>query len=400
VETYRPMIDETMVQVSKSIPDAGSESGGPGQVTGLESMKPMLEGLTGAMKTFLDSAERLDLGLRLDGGKASFDLRFLAKTGSALDRPKSARGDVAALAASLPADYPVVVLLGGGLREMTEWSMKFSDMTFAAMPEAQRTAFKGLMSRSKEMTDLLGDEMAVAFRMGDAGFEMVEILSAKDPKAYLAKMDEMFRGQGDTLAAMGVTVETLPPSTTAGVDVREWSMAFDFDKLAAMNAETTGQDPAKSEAARKAMQAMFGSGKLRARSAAVGNRVVIAMGGADDLMGKALAAVKAPGKPSATLASALSAAGARPTFVVSLEMRELVGGVLNLMGKVMPASADKPPPTMPAGGPVHVMAYGTMEGREYAGTFSADVAAAAQLIKGLVEQMKPAAVEVPPPDDK
>jgi hypothetical protein len=399
VETYRPMIDEGLGQVAKMAPEGAEGADGPAQVPGLAGMKPMLEGLTGALKTFLDSAERLDFGLRLDGGTASFDLRFLAKAGSALDRPKGTRGDVAALAASLPGDYPFVVLLGGGLREMTEWAMKMSDLTLAALPEAQRDAFKGLMGRTQEMTALLGDEMAVAYRLGDAGLEMVEIFAAKDAKAYLARMDAMLRGQGDALAAMGVIAEALPATTTAGVAVHEWAWAFDFDKLLSA-AQTPGQDPAATEAAqeaaRRAMEAMFGAGKLRVRAAPVGDRVVITMGGADDLMGRALAAAKAPGKPSATLASALAAAGARPTFVVSVELRELLAGVLQFAGKVMPRSGEpKPLPRLPAGGPVRVMAHGTMEGREYAGTMSVDVAAAAALIQGVVEQMKPAAGDSP-----
>ena len=403
ISTYRKQIDEAMGQMGEQAGRGDRPGARPGLAGG--QMASMMKGFTEAAKPLLDSAERFDLAVSVQGTTADLDLAFTAKAGSELDRPKSARGDVASVAAALPRDYPIVVLLGVSMAEFSEWSTSLMDAYLLALPEKQRDAFKKLMARSNEMYALLGSETAVGLSMGASGIEEAVVMTAKDPKAFLAKLDEMMKGESfSALAEMGMAFEALPPTTTSGVEVRGWAMKFDWEKVMAANGQDVALDPKARAKVEEMTGSLFGPGGLRVRMAVVGDRIVAVLGGADDLMAKAIAAAKAPGKPSATLSRALAKAGDHPSFVVSLDLREVIAGILDMVGKVMPAEdGGKEMPKMPAGGPVPVAVYGTGSGREYWGGLSVDVGAAASLVKSLIEQVKPKRStddDVPFPDDR
>jgi hypothetical protein len=384
ISVYGKQIDEAMGEMSA----AGARgSGGPAA----PGAQDVLKGLQGALKTFLDSAERLDVAVRIEGTKAALDVAFTAKAGSPLDRPRGARGDGAALAACLPQDYPVVAVLGAGMKELFEWTSSWSDAVLSSLPEKQRAPFKALMGQSKEMVALLGDGMAFGLRVDASGIEGVEVLAAKDPKAYIAKMDEMIRGMdASVLAEMGMAFESRPPATVGGVEVREWAMKFDWEKMMAASGQALPSSPEAVESARKMVDSIFGPGGMRVRVAGVGERVVVAIAGADDLMARAVAAAKSPGKPPAGIAALLAQAGGQPTFLVSVELRGLISGILDLVRKAMPPEKASGLPVLAAGEPVPLTIHGTGSGREYAGSLSVDVGAGARLVKGLLETMKPA----------
>ncbi len=400
IGAYRDKIDEAMGQM-------GERAGGsdrPGAPPGLASAREMMKGLTEVLKTLLDSAERLDLTVRVEGTTADLDIAFTAKAGSALDRPKSARGDVASVAAALPRDYPIVALVGVSMAELGEWANSLSDAYFMAVPEQQRAALKKMMARSNEMYALLGNEAAVGLSLGAAGIEEAVVMSAKDPKAFLAKMDEAMKGEyAAALAEMGMAFEPLPVTTTAGVEVRGWAMKFDWVKMMAASGQEVAQDSTMLERMQKSVESVFGPGGFRMRMAIVGDRIVAVAGGADDLMEKAITAAKSPGKPPASLSRALAKAGERPSFVVSLDLRETIADLLGFVAKMMPEEGGREMPTLPSGGPVPVAVYGTGAGREYWGGLSVDVGAAASLVKSLLEQVSPKREPhepVPFPDDK
>ena len=395
VATFRTQIDGMFDRVRDA--DLGTTGPGasprpPSAAGSAEAMKSTIA----AIQEFLNSAERLDLGIRLEGTVANLDVVYTAKEGGRT--VPSADVDLAGLAACLPKEYPIAGLISIRFEDLMKWSSSLMEATIAAMPEASRDAFRKMMAQSMEMYALLDPGMAMGMSMGASGIEGVGVSSAKDPKALLAKMDDMLKGEAYRSMAegMGSRIETLPTTTVDGVEVRGLKMTFDWAKVLEAGAQGKA-DPRVTDGVKRQMESVFGADGMKVRTSVVGKRILYTFGGDDALMAGVIAAAKDPArKGSPELSKALAKLGGKPSFLVRIELRAFLEGLAGFMQTMRArdgAQGVVEGPRVPAGAPVPLLVFGAADGRVYRGGLSVDVAGAAALVKSMSKRMG----SIPPP---
>jgi hypothetical protein len=351
VEAFRPMIDQTLGQISAQGGEAGAG----------------LEGMVGGFRTFVDSAEWLDLGFRLDGTKVAIDGEFRAKAGTPLAKGFGG-GDVAPVADRLPKDLPVSMAISFDAASLIEWQQKMVEPMLEQFDAAQREAMTRMLDGARELTGLMGNEHAMGFGVGPEGLEAVFVSAAKDPKAMLAKTRDLYSQMGGVMGPDGPRMEVGPPTNIDGVEVLEIAIGL----------------PAEAAGSREAA-AFLGPDGLRIRLAAVDGRVVGAMG-PQSLMQSAIASAKKPGKAATGLAEALRQGGGKPAFALRIEGRELARQIL---GRVKAAFPDTDIPDVPAGKPAPFLVHLSSEGRVYRGGLSVDLGAWKEVLEPIFSSMVP-----------
>ncbi len=391
VSTFRKQIDEGLGQMSGAA-DGTSMPGRPPRPQGAAASADVMKSMVSGLRDFLNTAERLDLGIRVEGSVVNLDAAFTAKEGGGTTKFLNSDVDLASLAACLPKDYPIVALAALQFEDMMKWASKLTDAVISAMPENSRDSFRQMMAQANEMYALLEGGMAMGMSMGTSGIEGVTVVTAKDPKAFFAKWDEMLKGgpYRDAAAKAGAIVEESPPTTIAGVEVRGMTMRFDWQKMLAAQGQGVA-DPEMAARMEGSMNSMFGRNGFRVRTAAIGKRIVSVIGDDDGLMASAIAAAQNPTKKMPSeLSSAMAKAGGKPSFLVRVELRSVIDGIgsmVSAMTKPDGAGATTDGPRVAPGAPIPLLLHGTADGRVYRGGLSVDVGAVVGLVKTMVKSV-------------
>jgi hypothetical protein len=375
VSRFGPQIEEGLNELSARAMNQPRQPGVP-------DLSGMLEGIQGFAKQFLDSAETLELGASIEGTRVDLALKFTAKAGSALAKATPASAELAALAGHLP-DAPLYVLLSMDWNELMDAFQPFMESMTASMPPAMQESFGRQMKVGREFYPLMGREMAVSMAAPKDGLAFVMVANAKDANAYLAKMDEMWSTDLLTGAAdMGVTMSKGETATVSGVSVRSYRMDFDFEKLMANRSGGRDLPPEAKAMADKMLSTLFGKEGVVVRVAAVGNRIAMTFGGGQEAIAKVIASLASgKGKTPPALAAAIDKAGGKPSFLVNVEVRALVGQILDLARAAAPPKEASDIPTVPAGGPIPILLFGTGDGRVYSGGLSLEMGELARLVE-------------------
>jgi hypothetical protein len=374
VAQFRPQIDQGLAELTRQMEaGAGPQAG---------AMRPMVEWMASAV----NSAEWLDVALKIEGTRVDFEGELRMKAGSEFDGKLPASQNLASLAGNLPKDFPVVALASVDLESLMGFLEKFMDAALAAFPEDQRKVLADQFRQGREAYKLLGKEHAMGFGIGPNGIEAVTLSASSDPKAYIAKSIEMAKANLAAGAEMGVLVETLPSTTVEGVEVSTWKMNFDWEKLFATSGGGRQMPPEAAEQIQGVMQMVFGPGGLQVHSAPVEGKVVTVLGG-PELLSSAIQSAKKGGKAPERIADSIRRAGGKPSLLFHLELRSLATQVTDLLRRVLPPEQASKIPTIPAGSPVVLLVHATGDGRTYRGGLSADVGAGAALVKSVVEQV-------------
>jgi hypothetical protein len=231
----------------------------------------------------------------------------------------------------------------------------------------------------------LAGATAMGLGFGKDGVEGVMVARVKDAAAYREKSEGLFAAIGSG-PDVGVRFRSLPAAKVGETEVRAWRMEIDFEKILSLRAS---QRPMPAGLDMDSFgRALFGPEGLLVREALVGDRVVLVYGGDDAFLEKAIEAAKGGGKAPPGLAAAMAKGGGRPTFVLRLELRELVAQMMDVVRAIAP-SAAKEMPALPAGPPLPILAHATAEGRTFRGGVSVDVLGVVQLVKSLMPKGPP-----------
>jgi hypothetical protein len=371
VERMRPQLDSLL-----DIPAGEGKAAGAAAKT--------LAQVGGALRDFLESAERLDLGLWVDGGKVDLEATFTAKDGSKIAKTLASGEDATPLAAAIPRDFPLEAVMAVRFDEIMKLLLPLMKQAMEQLgPEAQE-AFEKQQALMLDVYAQLGGATAMGMGFGKDGIEGVMVARVKDAAAYREKSEALFA----TVASgpdVGTRIRPLPATKVGGVDVRSWRLEIDFEKMMSL------QGSARAMPAGLDMdsigRAAFGSEGLLMREAIVGDRLVFVYGKDDALLEKSIAAAKGGGKAPPGLAAAL-AKGGKPTFVLRFELREFITQMMDVMRTVSP-SMTKDMPAVPAGPPLPLLLHATSEGRTFRGGVSVDVLGIAQMVKAMMPPKKP-----------
>jgi hypothetical protein len=119
----------------------------------------------------------------------------------------------------------------------------------------------------------------------------------------------------------------------------------------------------------------------------VGGRLVSVLG--DDALLETTLKAASGVAPSGALAEALALAGAKPSFLLRIEARSLVRGILALLRKAAPDDADlSTMPTLGAGRSIPLVFHASGDGGSYHGGIRVDVRAVADLVKEMQASTK------------
>lgn len=327
----------------------------------------MLDAMAGGARTLIDSAERIEGTLGLDGGKVDLNVALTVKEGSALDTPPVKGGaPLLDLAKSIDAKHCAMTMLAR--IDFSSWMAALTPLMrsmYGRLPDGEAHLQRYLKVYGK-MYEAMGPSFAAGADFGADGMRMVGAMQPEDGAAYLARYREAI--VVGSAPELGVTITLGEPLEVDGVTLDVYRVAMDWNKLMAAGAAAP---PGVDEITQTVLDTMFPDG-IQYAQGVVGDYVIMA--GPSGAFKDAVATAKAR---SGGLPPAVAAAVEPDTmFLVHVDMRRMFTGVFALMRKAMP---DQHVPTVPAGPPADFWLRTGQTGRTYSITLHADAGGMATL---------------------
>lgn len=342
-------------------------------------VEPELRGLLGSFadtaRVLIDSAERLDLVLRTEGTHIDAEFLFRAKEGSPLATSSGQPPQLDRLARLLPSSgYPLSCLVSYDVHSMMKWFEPFLEGFVEMVPEEQRERYREMFHESMAAYRHLGEDALICGGFRSQGMEMVWLSTAKDPDAYL----EESMKHADSMQAFGIELEHLSPRKVHGVDVKRARMHIDYETYMG---EALEQMPR--EFVEKLWNEMFGPDGWAMQFASVKDLVVYSMGGADEAFDDMIEAAleERPGQAPANIQAIVDRAGGHPSFVLHLEFREFLAGLMEIVTRVTGDRLAK----LETGPPARLSIFTAREGRVHRLGLQFDLGAWMQFLRDLKE---------------
>ena len=355
----RPMIESGMedMQAIMSSPAFAAETRGfdVGAMMGL-----YFDGFRAVM----DSAERLDFAVDVDGPELSVMGTYVASEGSSLATfAEGSSGDIGDLAGFVDPDAVATFYLGADVGLMYSELGPFLDAVMSMYPEPMRTSFVGLMDTWAEISRHLSDGVSASVDMTPGGMRITYYMASDQPDEVVAEWSNVMRS--DAMASLGVSSENMEQLRFAGAEVTRVPFEIDYaGMLGDMSDESV--DPDELAEMTELMEAMYEDG-MRLSYGYLDGVVVMVLGGDDAYLEKAFATVAdGPRTPPADVQDALEAmAGSRAGIVMRMDVARLMAGVAGMMRHMFPfpseALAALSDQTCP------IVIHGVADGREWRG---------------------------------
>jgi hypothetical protein len=345
------------IAANMKMAQAMMEQGQAGAVPGYDPAE-MFNMMFGEMQSILDSAETFDMAINSNQGNVDLQVALTALEGRPLAQFAKSESTLIDLARHLPDDFPVAALLKVDLSAWNEMVGSMTEAMVASIPEEEREAFKLQMQRSMECMQGLGDEFLMGARIGVDGPRFVMAARAQNAEEYAAKYAELMCCPD--LAEAGWAVSDEGVRDESGWSVRRLSMQLDAEKYARY---AQHQNPAVSAylpEMRSVLDSVFCESGLIIDMAALDGKVLWIVGPDGSLTSDVLNGKKIPD----AVKKAIGSTGGRLSFLVNVEMRELMRGIFEF-ARVM--DLDRSWPEIRGGDALSVMLYGATEGRIYRG---------------------------------
>ncbi|MFB3065331.1 MAG: hypothetical protein ACE10D_02355 [Planctomycetota bacterium] len=307
---FRPFLELAMMQQQRAAPppnEAFSEGYRAGQELGMKWVR-----------SWMDSAESMDLSATVSGTDIDLDVAFTVKEGSPMHgSPVKAASGLSALARLLPASNDPVVCLVRIDRESIEDFMDpllASISTLASENEKEFAAeFSG---RLHEVVKTMGTHVAASMGFSEKSPEMTLVLQPDDPAAFAKLLEEMLRSaieHGESAELVSTSEVKVDDVTVHRLDMR-----------------ITDKSP-------RAVPVSGGKSKERVTElyvapAVVGERIVLVVGQSDERIEAAVRAAKGEGKLPEAAAKAFGDMDGNASFAAYVELRGLLKGLARLGG--------------------------------------------------------------------
>ena len=355
IEQFRPMIDPLLDQVEEAATQAASEAPG-GMNTG-----PVMGMYMDGFRDFLDSAQMLDVAVRLEGERMELGLDLANKAGSVLASFGSKeKTDLRALARFFDTNSAMNLLAGADMLAMNKRFHPLFEVLPEMYPEPMRAGIKQMLGHMDEFAAQVGSALAGGGDFGPEGMRFSYFLHARDA----SKLVECYKAMLNNVP--GLILEPGSASAVDGVPVLNWRMRFDSKVL-----EQAAGNAAEAQKQMQAMmQKLYGKDGLALRIAVKGDVCVLVMGGDEAYLKSALAraSAAAPQLPASVQRALDQVGGMSPCFVMHYDMGKVMKGASDLMGSIEPNMAEQMPEL-----PFSILAWGGVDGPLWHGALGCDL---------------------------
>ena len=329
VERYRAEIDEGLEEL------AAETSAAAGEMPGGINMVPLMQVYVGALRSFLESVDQLDLALRLDGGRLEFLQDCRMREGSVLaDFGSKTPTTVSELASLVDPDSAFSMAAGMDPVALMTRFRPMLDALPEVYPEPLRPTMRALMGDTHSLASLIGTSFAGSGGFGIKGIEFVSYLKPTDAPKLIATYGAMLRAVPNAGVEGPLAVEV------AGIPATRFRMAFDLDALTAIGGAA---DEEGREEMREAMEAIYGSG-IQLTLAAQGNRMAVVLGEDPAFVEKSVRRLNGRDPGSKALERALSrVARMSPCFAYEYDIGKTLEGMKSMLAAMMPAETQELP---------------------------------------------------------
>lgn len=375
IALYRDMADGMLAEMD-SVMDDMPTAGTPG-------LDVMMDGMKKSMKDFLDGAETLDVAMAIDGTTVHWKALLTGKDGSELTKTWSGpAGDGGKMAAGLPADFPLAMLMSFDIQKLYDWIEPMMGTYFDMMPEDARPRMQALWTKAVGLSEYMGDHHAIAYDFGEQGVRAVTVSGLKDAEKFWQGYDALLAGSDYTelMSAFGMEMVVLPMTEVAGIQIRHFRMTFDVEKMMKSNPSVGEVPPEMVEMMQGMFDRMLGKNGLEMHAANVRGKLVTVVGNQALLASVLRRVASGEAATDSAMAQAIRVAGGNPSFLVRVELRALLAGLFGMVREMMPPEQAEAIPAMPEGGPIPMLLYASLAGRYAAGGYVMDAGALAELV--------------------
>jgi hypothetical protein len=364
IAQYREQIDEGL----NAVEEQGGAMAASQSVAGINPA-PMMGAYVDILRDFIDSAETLDLGLRLEGDGLELGMALVNAEGSAFsDLGSKEKTGARSLGSLLDPNASVSAVFGMDMVAMMKRFQPLLDVVPDMYPETLRPAMKQLFGHMGEFYGLMGTSMAGSFDFAPDGVRYSAFLDCKDPAKLLGLYHEMLKSMP------GFGSEELPAREVDGAKVSGFHMKMDLAELAK---QMGGKAPAEAELDQmdQMMKKLFGPDGMTLRVATKDGKTAVVIGGGDDYLHATLARMSAKHETPAFVARGLAQVGdLNPCFVIHYDLGRMMEGLKNTMGDIIPGGFGAMPSMA-----LTISAWGGVDGRTWRGALGCNLAELAAL---------------------
>jgi general secretion pathway protein G len=382
-EMFRPMIEPELDQIEEHADDmpAGTLPG----VNAGELAHAYIDGF----RTFMDSAQTLDLSTGMSGARYDLSFVFTALEKSALaDFGSKEKSGIDRIARHIDPESGVAFVMGMDPQSMFKRFGPMFEHLIASYPEGMRPMFAASLASWGKLAPVMGTAACVNMDFSTTGLRGTTYFRPSDAKAW----SDGYAGSIKALAMPGFEVRGPETLTVDGVAVTQFTLEVHDEAIEAILRKKVGDkvDDAQLAPAKAMLKRFYGEKGLRFAFATKGNDAVQVVGGDDAHLKRALAGL---GEGDKKLAPDLQhevdgVAGANPCFVARVDLARIMGSFMDAFSGIagMPFTAPKDL----AGAHAPVMFRGAVDGRVWRGGTSCDLAQIVTTMTKMFEQTKSA----------
>jgi hypothetical protein len=312
--------------------------------------------ITGSAKTF-------NLAANYKDGMLDLDVALDVKPDSSMAGWSSPATDLKPLAQGMTGEGGLEAIFQFPMGKLMPRFHEILDSLGDVYPEEFQTVMRDLMTAYEPIYAQIESGAAIEGDLfGEEGIRMTAQMMPKNPEKYIGMITDLLRH--DALKKMGLVAETPKTSVDGDTKITDIKIAIDFGKLLAV----TGSGGTNQEQTSDAIKAMFGDG-MAIRMAQRGDRVVMTWG--KDRAAVAKATLEASeGSWSPGMQSAVARLeGCNPMFVERIDFARMMAAVFANMAK-----SGAPVPTVPKGANANMLFFGGINGNQWRGGLSVDIA--------------------------
>jgi len=363
IEQYREQIDMGIDAL-----EAEMDSVPAGEVAGIDPT-PVMGAYADGIRDILDSAETLDVALRLEGDELELGFALTNAEGSPLANFGSKeKTGMRALAGLLDTDSCLSLLMGMDMAAMMKRFQPLFDGMPDVYPEAMRPAMKQVFAHMGDLYSLMGSAQCASMDFASTGMRYRAYFPCQEPQKLL----EAHRGLMKSMPGFGMS--EIPEHEVGGVKVAGFRVKMDFTELLKQAGDQEPQ--AQMDAI---MERLFGKDGIALQVATKDGTSLMVMGGDEDYLRESIARMSSKSAPPAFLARALAQVGdLNPCMIVRYDLGRMMEGMKELMSSIEPGAA-----AVFSMGPLALspMIWGGVDGRVWRGALSTNLSEISALVR-------------------
>jgi hypothetical protein len=359
-EMFRPMIEPELDQIEEHADEMPT-----GAMPGLDA-SALAKSYIDGFRTFMDSAQTLDLATGMHGNRFDFSFVFTALEKSALsDMGSKEKTDIVRIAKHLDPDSGIAFVVGMDPPAMYKRFGPMFERFAAAYPEPMRPMFATSMASWEKLAPVMGTAMCVNMDFSPTGLRGTTYLRPTDAKAW----SDAYVASLKTLSMPGIELRGPEQVTVDGVAVSQMTLEMHDEAIEAMLRKKGGDklDDAVLAPMKAMLKRFYGDKGMRFAFATKGNDGVMVVGGDDAHLKRAIAGLGDADKklPPDVQHEIDGLAGANPCFVARIDLARIMSSIMAFAAFASPDHAATPKESK--GPPAPITFHGAIDGRAWRG---------------------------------